>query len=170
MRLFSLPSRQIFEWLTDERHQSHILLLWLVVGLSICIQSAGPTRLTKLRSNCQTRLCWSSMNQISFTALSKMFLKIYFCVQCEKVYDRVTNFSCLKTDQTSPQLDMYLSVMSCVSLLWLVVDLYNCTQTFWSMPFNNASWKLKMIITHLQISGHARLLKIRKRILKSVFF
>lgn len=62
----------LIRWLTEKRgdpdlksHMSHISLLWLVVGLSGCIQSARPSRFTILRSNCQTRQRWSNMHQDS---------------------------------------------------------------------------------------------------------
>lgn len=50
----------------------HVSLLWLLVGLSNGVHSAGPSRLRKLRSN-----CWSNVNQYSVIALPFSHIKCF---------------------------------------------------------------------------------------------
>lgn len=67
-----------FSWVD---HLLQVSLLWLVVGPSNIVQSADPSRGTKLRSNCQTRHYWSNMTHDSVTALllsSDMFRDVCY--------------------------------------------------------------------------------------------
>ena len=70
------------------------------------VHPAQCTWFTKLRSNCQTRQCWSNMNQDSITALSISRLKCFqkhILVYCLVViWERFWPGCNLKTDEPKP--------------------------------------------------------------------
>lgn len=99
--------------------------------------------LMKNRQNCQSRQCWSNMNQNCVTAFSaQIYSEAHSNVQIGFNMERLdTILSAWKLEtKKCPKLQVLLSDTSNSLFLWLVVG----PKAFWSAPADNAHWISKM--------------------------